>query len=102
MLANEKKAVREERGQILTITKFKIMSKLIKVRITAEQVVQYNQDIEMTQEDYDTLYNLNDTDVSEMRQTSTYRIVESSIDVCDVFSAENEFLNVNVQKLTTE
>ena len=78
------------------------MSKLIKVRITAEQVVQYNQDIEMTQEDYDTLLNLNDADVSEMRQNSTYRLVESSIDVCDVFSSENEFLNVNVQKLTTE
>ncbi|WP_452218924.1 hypothetical protein [Lacinutrix undariae] len=78
------------------------MSKLIKVRITAEQVIQYNQDIEMTQEDYDTLYNLNDADVSEMRQTATYRIVESTIDTSDIFSAENEFLNVNVQKLTTE
>ena len=78
------------------------MSKLIKVRITAEQVIQYNQEVEMTQEDYDTLYNLNDADVSEMRHTSTYRIVESHIDNCDIFSAENEFLNVEVNKLPTE
>jgi hypothetical protein len=74
------------------------MSKLIKVTITAEQVVQYNQEVEMTQEDYDTLYNLNDEDVSEMRQTYIYRIVESHIDNCDIFSAENEFLNVQVNK----
>lgn len=75
------------------------MSKLIKVRITAEQLVQYNQDIEMTQEDYDTLKNLKYADVSEMRHNSTYGLVEYHINTADVFSVENEFLNVEVNKL---
>jgi hypothetical protein len=33
-----------------------------------------------------------------MRQTYIYRIVESHIDNCDIFSSENEFLNVQVNK----
>lgn len=72
------------------------MKKLIKVTIKAEQTVYYNQEIEMSQEDFNKLYNLEDNDVCEIFQNSNYRLVETHVNTSEVFDTDNEFKNVEV------
>ena len=69
--------------------------KMIKVNIKTEETVVYNQDVEMTQEQFDTLNNVSFGDCC--CNQDGYSDLESIIDRADVFDNTGEFRNIEVE-----
>ena len=72
--------------------------KKINVEIKCKQVVEYNQLVEMNEDDFYALQELNGDDINEDRDFVEYRIVEKYIDHSDICSSENQYLSVEVFK----
>lgn len=73
--------------------------KKIKVRIRAKQVVEYDQEVEMSKPEYDTLMDADDTDISRRENSKAFSILESYITMTEILDAEDEFTDVEIIKL---
>jgi hypothetical protein len=73
------------------------MSK-VKVTIEAKQVIHFNQEVEMDIEDFEKVKHLEMGDVGEWHEADrdAYDVLESYINVSDVFDTDHEFTDVSV------
>lgn len=69
----------------------------MKVNIKCKQVVEYDQTVEMSEEDFEALSDIFGDDVSERYDLSLYYILEGCIDPADICSADMEYLSVEVE-----
>lgn len=65
--------------------------------IECSQVVHYNQQVTVTDEEYETIKSLDLDDISEKSDKEAFRIIETIINRSDVCDAEQEFLAVLVK-----
>lgn len=76
------------------------MEKKIQVEITASQKVTYKQIINVSEEDWLVLQDLEMDDISDSDPETSehYKLLEKYIDFRDVFYAESEFENVTAKE----
>ena len=70
---------------------------MIKVNIQASRRIFYDLEVEMTPTQYEIIKNLEDEDVNENSQNAdAYKVLDSIIDLTNIFYSENEFTDVTV------
>lgn len=70
--------------------------KKVTVWLRCKQVVHYDQQVELTQEEYDLLSNINDSTVSKHHNTEEYNIIQDNIDNQNVLDTDWEFTDVEL------
>ena len=70
---------------------------MIKVNIQASRRIFYDLEVEITPTQYEITKNLEDEDVNENSQNAdAYKVLDSIIDLTNIFYSENEFTDVTV------
>jgi len=70
----------------------------MKVTVKAKQVIEYNQDVEMTEEDFVNLKDIRMDDISIDSDPQLYFMLERYIDPSVIFCSDEEFKEVSVEK----
>mgnify|MGYP001388154419 CR=1 FL=1 len=73
------------------------MSKRITVTIDCKQTIHFKQDVELHEEEYEKLKELNYDDVTERHNKEQYNIIESYIDYNSFAGSDYEFKDVSVK-----
>ena len=68
----------------------------MKVKITCSQTLHFEKEIEVTEEDYESLMEVPGDLVSERSYAEAFYIINSAINTDDIVDAENEFSNFQV------
>ena len=71
----------------------------MQVNIKCKQVVEYNQTVEMTEEDFEALSDFRfGDDVMERRNPVEFNIVRDHLDLTDITDSDDEFLSVEIDE----
>lgn len=68
----------------------------VKVTIKCKQVMHYDQQIEISKEDFDKIKDIDFGDVHLIRDRIQYSIIEGLINYMDILKSDDEFLDVQV------
>lgn len=72
--------------------------KKVFVTIKCKQVVHFEQQVEMSKEDFEKIQDINLDDVHEIRDKEQYLIIEQYLNPMDVLSVDDEFLDVQITR----
>ncbi len=76
----------------------------MQVKLWCKQISIYESVVEMTEEEYAILYELDGQDISKhiIYDVEAYEIVDRKINPCDLIDTEDEYLEVTVSPYTEE
>lgn len=72
--------------------------KKVTVTIKCKQVMHFEQQVEMSQEDYEKVKDLDYEDVHEIREREQYSVLEGYLNFNDILESDDEFLDVQITK----
>lgn len=72
--------------------------KKITVWIECSQVVYYNQQVQLTDKEFEVLNELDADDVAQDTESVAFNILQAHINSSDVFDADQEYLSVIIKK----
>ncbi len=68
------------------------------VTIKCKQVMHFEQQVEMSQEDFDKVKDIDFDDVHEIRNREQYSVIEGYLNFMDILESDDEFLDVQITK----
>jgi rRNA maturation protein Rpf1 len=68
------------------------------VTIKCKQVMHFEQQVEMSQEDFDKVKDIDFNDVHEIRNRDQYSVIEGYLNFMDILQSDDEFLDVQITK----
>ena len=72
--------------------------KKVSVTIKCKQVMHFEQQVEMSQEDFDKVKDIDFDDVHEIRNREQYSVIEGYLNFMDILESDDEFLDVQITK----
>lgn len=71
----------------------------MRVTIKCKQVMHFDQEVEMTKEEFEKLMNCDDNDIMQRNHPQEYSILEGYINFSNVFDSDSEFTDVEVSRV---
>lgn len=75
------------------------MSDKIKVTIQCKEVIEYSQEVLVTQEQFNNLSRYNDDEITERKDTDNYGVIEGLIDRRDALDCGREFTDFFIEPI---